>query len=78
MTITHGKPHYCIIPCQDFRPKNWRQEKERVEKLEKVIVEKGLHKKYKTKDEARKALLSNIKNADDYRVQEQTPVYGLL
>lgn len=78
MAITHGKPHYCIIPRQDFRPKNWRQEKERVKKLEQVIVEKGLHKNYKTRDEAQKVLLANFKNADDYHVQEQTPVYGLL
>lgn len=78
MAITYGNAHYCIVPHQNFRPKIWREEKARVEKLEKVIIDKGLNKKYKTKSQAEKALKANLENAGDYYVQEQTPVYGLL
>ena len=77
MAITHGKPHYCIVPHQDFKTKDWRAEKARVEKLEKLIAKKGIDKKYKSKEEAEKALKATFKNGNVYYVQERTPVHGL-
>ncbi len=77
MALTYGEPEYCIVPHQNYRPKNWREEKNRVEKLEKVLKEKGIDKRYKTKKEAEKILKENIKNHKDYYAQERTPVYGL-
>tara|TARA_R110002012_G_scaffold34271_1_gene99197 strand:- start:14042 stop:14287 length:246 start_codon:yes stop_codon:yes gene_type:complete len=77
MAITHGKPFYSIVPHQDFRPKDWRAEKARVEKLEKLIAEKGIDKKYKTREEAEKSLKATFKNGGVYYVQERTPVHGL-